>query len=553
MSPGGDAGGSAVAIVLGAARFPRSQALDAAELADAFAASKRNVLDILSSFANVLDRFDSSQSPNALCEEIAGFLRGQQSAADLIVYYVGHGGFLDDQSYFLALRETATDLEHASALRFIDLATTLKKAFRKRRIFVILDCCFAGSALPLLQGPAQDLIAQQAHGIALLSASAKDKAAIVPRGGPRTMFSDCLCDVLSVGIASGQERVSLRQVREAVVARIGEKYPDGARAWPEVHTPRQDGVDIADYPLFPNVARRFELERQAVQRAERERAAAAKAEQERARVEKTARLQLALEAVTPKPHAAEWAARQGAAARLGGEAAPVGATLPLQPPMMPALIPPLAEGMKPVATRPWQPTAMLARTLFLSNGATSGAPPRRRKSFARTTGMLCVGGGAVLLTLSVPFLATEVEQAVQRYFLSNEMADGKSNVTELARGVTSCANEAAILLGPVDETLPSRGLPPTSKWAPEARSTLSGEKYQSTSSDWQDEAFRCARFQLVGQQQFQYQWERQTPTTGVARAHADFNGDGAPDVNLSIYVQCERSRNCSYGAITTSP
>jgi hypothetical protein len=552
VSPGGRDGGGAVAIVLGAARFPRSQALDAAELADAFAASKRDVLGILSSFAEVLDRFDSPQSPNALCEEIAGFLRGRPSAADLIVYYVGHGGFLDDQSYFLALRETATDLEHASALRFVDLATTLKKAFRKRRIFVILDCCFAGSALPLLQGPAQDLIAQQTHGIALLSASARDKAAIVPRGGPRTMFSDCLCDVLSAGIAGGQERVSLRQVREAVVARIGEKYPDGARAWPEVHTPRQDGVDIADYPLFPNVARRLERERLAAQRDERERTAAAKAEQERARVEKTARLQLALEAGTQEPRATDWAACQGTAMRPGGEAAPAGATLPLQRPMMAALAPPPAEGTKPVATLPWQPPAMLARTPPLAEGTTSGATPRRRSSFARTAGVLCIGGGAVVLTLSVPFLATQANQVRKRYLLSNEMSDGKSNVTALAHGITSCANEPAIL-GPGEKTPRSRGLPPTSRWVTETLSTLGGKKYESASSDWNDEAFRCARFQLVGQQQFQYQWERQSLTTGVARARADFDGDGAPDINLSMSVRCEHGRDCIWDALMTSP
>ncbi|MBV9948085.1 MAG: hypothetical protein JOZ69_14620 [Myxococcales bacterium] len=245
-----------IAVVLGASRFPCWPAVDNERLGEAFANSKRDLVRLLyDNFASeVLDRFDALLSPNALCQEIERFLERHGTATDLIVYYVGHGGFLEDQSYYLALPQTATDREHATALRAADLAQTLKTSFRHGRTFLVLDCCFGGSAVPLLQGPIGELLEQQAaKGVAVLNAASKDKAAIVPPGATRTMFSDCFCDVLSKGIAEGQAKLSLREVRQLVIRRIGEKYPTETKAWPEVHTPRQaGGSDVADFPLFPN-------------------------------------------------------------------------------------------------------------------------------------------------------------------------------------------------------------------------------------------------------------------------------------------------------------
>jgi len=245
-----------IAIVLGAARFPRSPVLNSDQLARAFGASKRDVSRILGTFSDdLLDRFDSALSPSDLCEEIGDFLN-EHEGTDLIVYYVGHGSFLEDQSYFLALRQTATDREDATGLRFSALAATLRRGFRRGRIFLLLDCCFAGSAVAAFQTPLQNLIEQQAAvGVALLSAASKDRAAVVPPGALRTMFSDCLCDVLSTGIVGAATRLSLKEVRDAVFRRIGEKYRDQTKAWPEVHSPIQhSGYDIALLPLFPNVA-----------------------------------------------------------------------------------------------------------------------------------------------------------------------------------------------------------------------------------------------------------------------------------------------------------
>jgi Caspase domain len=243
----------AIGIVIGASRFPRSPSFDSERLAEAFSWSKHDVLRILGSFAaNVLDLFDSSKSPHDQCEEIHDFLEQNREATDLIVYYVGHGGFLHDQTYFLALRKTATGREHTTGLRAGDLATTLREGFRRGRTYVILDCCFAGNAPPLFQAPLHDVIEQQMRGVAMLNASSRDKGAIVPPGSLRTMFSECLCSVLLEGIPGRGQRISLRELRDAVAERIEKQYADQPKSWPEVHSPRQQGGDVADFALFPN-------------------------------------------------------------------------------------------------------------------------------------------------------------------------------------------------------------------------------------------------------------------------------------------------------------
>lgn len=249
-----------VAVLIGASRFPKSTAIDNDHLALAFARSKRDVHRHLSSFCSeVLDRFDSKLPPADLCEEIEDFLRDRPAATDLLVYYIGHGGFLSDQSYFLSLRETATDREETTGLRASDLTNTLNRCFRNKRTYMILDCCFAGAVLPLLQGPLEELINQSVKGVALLNASSKSRAAVVPLGATRTMFSDCFCDVLTSGLPGHRPFLSLREIRAGVVERITQKYPDETKAWPEVHTPRQSHGDVADVPLFPNAWRTTSL------------------------------------------------------------------------------------------------------------------------------------------------------------------------------------------------------------------------------------------------------------------------------------------------------
>jgi hypothetical protein len=244
-----------IGIVLGASRFP-NLLIDSPRLGAAFAKSKADAKRYLSRICGrVLDCFDSTKLPNVLCLEVADFLEQHTLATDLIVYYVGHGGFLGTQEYFLACRATREKQKHATGLRVSDLATSIIGSFRSRRVYLIFDCCFAGSAADSFQCASDDLIAKQSEklpsGVALLNASSRNEAAVVPEGGERTMFSECLLEVLRRGIPARGDRLTLREVGNAVTDLVMLKYPEIA-VRPEVHSPRQRDGDVADVPLFPN-------------------------------------------------------------------------------------------------------------------------------------------------------------------------------------------------------------------------------------------------------------------------------------------------------------
>jgi len=66
---------------------------------------------------------------------------------------------------------------------------------------------------------------------------------------------------------------------------------------------------------------------------------------------------------------------------------------------------------------------------------------------------------------------------------------------------------------------------------PADRRAVSGRKYQSSAGDWSTATpntavgWYCLKFELDGPQSYQYEYEA-TPTSFVARAHGDLNGNG---------------------------
>jgi hypothetical protein len=128
-------------------------------------------------------------------------------------------------------------------------------------------------------------------------------------------------------------------------------------------------------------------------------------------------------------------------------------------------------------------------------------------------------------------------------------AEGKITVGALARAMVNCAEQETVGADP--STIVQGGLPPTSVKVP--ASMPAGKRYATTTSDWSDPAFMCARFSLSEPQFFQYQWILVTPgELGTVRAEADLNGDGAVDVAFEQDVSCRStgaSVTCSIGAL----
>ncbi|HEY1956205.1 MAG TPA: hypothetical protein VGH28_11335 [Polyangiaceae bacterium] len=112
-----------------------------------------------------------------------------------------------------------------------------------------------------------------------------------------------------------------------------------------------------------------------------------------------------------------------------------------------------------------------------------------------------------------------------RFVANSQLQEGKSNVIYLARAVATCAQQ-------------NGKLPPTSHTVPYDLSQVGGKTYTSTDADWADEAFSCSGFRVRDAQRFQYQWERTSDHGGVARARADFNGDGVVEATYEQELEC---------------
>jgi hypothetical protein len=152
--------------------------------------------------------------------------------------------------------------------------------------------------------------------------------------------------------------------------------------------------------------------------------------------------------------------------------------------------------------------------------------------------LVLVGGTLSIVTLFAVTFAFRTF-GWNRFVANAELQEGKSNVVYMARSIIACAQKTG-------------ALPPTSHTIPADLSQVGAKTYASTEADWSDEAFSCDGFRVRDAQRFQYQWERKDDHTGVARARADFNGDGVVEATFEQDVTCE-TRNgkfrCGPGAL----
>jgi LeuA allosteric (dimerisation) domain/Caspase domain len=256
------------AIVLGVSECPGAPNLDPLPHC---ANSARDFYQYLTSSlsipgANILNLFDCDDGASDQIDQIDAWLAsvmarkasGTISPTDLIFYYTGHGGFTrNDQAYFLATRKTRTGSEGGTSIRFVDLASSIKRHGSTLRRYLILDCCFAAAAVIRMSDIAQMVIQRVEDelppwGTAMLCSSAKTLVSIAPHGEQYTMFSGALLECLQRGMPNGPPALSLEDVGNYTRKLIMNKYTsDSVR--PELHVPEQASGNPATVPLFPNV------------------------------------------------------------------------------------------------------------------------------------------------------------------------------------------------------------------------------------------------------------------------------------------------------------
>ena len=250
-------------IFLGASRFPQMPHLNKAS----FATSKERVAEVLTreflladSIAK-LDLFDLELLPIQIIDQIHGFLDDHAYLSDLIFYYCGHGSFLPTaHSYYLTLRTTRPGREATTGLQLGQVRIDLNEALFNKRIYLFLDCCYAGEAVKeWMSDGLSTHIAKQiekdfpAAGTALLVAASRDSPAIAPDNRDETLFSGHLVRAIRTGIKNSQKELSLVDIADCVRAQIRHE-PLQHQVMPEIHVPRQPhGEDVARLPLVRNI------------------------------------------------------------------------------------------------------------------------------------------------------------------------------------------------------------------------------------------------------------------------------------------------------------
>ena len=256
------------AIVLGASEFPNYGPIRI-HGGDAFKASAKKFTHCLgqlfgsnwlSSHTQFLDLFDSTDNPDDLIKKISSFLKtANGDEHHLMIFYVGHGGFIDPEEYYLVLRNTREHHERTSGLTIKALADVVRLEFSKGNLYLILDCCFGGAAVKSFQlgnlTPIINFANKKAFprvGTSVFCASSKESVALSKGTKKLTQFSECFTEVLEQGIQGEGQLLTLRSIAQAVRSR-GERFGYD-QVYPGLHSPQQQGTDAADHQFIPNVA-----------------------------------------------------------------------------------------------------------------------------------------------------------------------------------------------------------------------------------------------------------------------------------------------------------
>jgi hypothetical protein len=256
------AAATTIAVLLGASEYPQKPAWSNPVLGTS-ARAFRDYLLSPEGFAlapgQILDLFDADAGPADQLFQIKEFLKATSAQVrDLVVYYVGHGGF-DNDDYYLGVRATRRDHEFITTIDSGKLARIIRQGFGHRRIYVILDSCFAASAARDWQGDEIEAAVRKLsqplprQGTAFLAAASKHDVTRAPRNQRYTVFTGAILDALTLGVDRLQPRISVYELYEQIRDRLQHRDSDD-EARPELHVPSQHDGDVSQLQLFPNSA-----------------------------------------------------------------------------------------------------------------------------------------------------------------------------------------------------------------------------------------------------------------------------------------------------------
>lgn len=269
-------------VLLGASEFPRRPDLSSPAFASSHARIRAWLLDQahgpVVEAADCLSLFDSPRSWPDQETELADWLDERLATrpepTDLLIHYVGHGGFRDEsRDYYLAIRATRPLNPFYSSIMVDSLWRALRTGARQLRRFLVIDACFSAAAARALMSPLEEVVkvrvkdlqevegaqavqeAMPDRGTAVLCSSSAVEPSSLAGAEGLTQFTDGLLRALGAGSTAAGERLTLAELRGLIRAELRARYNTQA-VLPELHAPDQRLGLPQDVPLFPNLARR---------------------------------------------------------------------------------------------------------------------------------------------------------------------------------------------------------------------------------------------------------------------------------------------------------
>lgn len=263
-----------LAIILGASAWPDSPGLHSSKAFAVAGQGFKNYIFSQKGLAlpkeNVCDLFDKKTSASDQSGELARFLKRRtkelnvagQAARDVLVYFVGHGGFPNSSDDFYLLPRLANEnFLRGTGIHIQALADALEEEARLLRWYVILDCCYSAAALRVFMGGPDQVAVEKAQmafrrsstpgkGVALFCSSDRNTPSRLLPNESCTTFSRALLDALRNGAEYYPSHMSLRHVSELTRDRLVDLVENPPH--PNLHSDQQEWGDVADVLLFPN-------------------------------------------------------------------------------------------------------------------------------------------------------------------------------------------------------------------------------------------------------------------------------------------------------------
>lgn len=131
----------------------------------------------------------------------------------LLVYFAGHGlADVRTGELHLAVADSAAGTAYATAVPYDWIRRIVLDSPARQRV-VILDCCYAGRAIPAMGVPVDVEIDRSC----VLVAASANRLALAPPGETYTAFTGVLLDLLIRGVPGGPDPLDLTTIYEEMV------------------------------------------------------------------------------------------------------------------------------------------------------------------------------------------------------------------------------------------------------------------------------------------------------------------------------------------------